>query len=144
MRLPGIDRGDGFARKRRSATDPDPGVVLLIVTCDIELYTKIADIASAWDWIVQREAEPPALPGSDAPAIIVLDGDLTDGKWKEALVSFKAGGRTPCVLLASRVFDSYLQEEVARYGGFDVITRSQSREQLMDVLRFAWFRKTKL
>jgi hypothetical protein len=50
-------------------------------------------------------------------------------------------GSDPCILLASRVYDQYLLNEVVRCGGFDVLPKSGSREQFARTLRFAWFRK---
>lgn len=120
---------------------PDSNVALLLVTCDPDLYARIHEVVCAWRWVLHLRTEPSPVPGSELPGLIILDADLSDFDWKAALMALRSRGDDPCVLLASRVSDPLLRDEVVRRGGFDVIARSASREQLMSVLRFAWFWK---
>ena len=120
---------------------PDPGVALLLLTCDPDLYARVHEVVCAWQWVLHLRTEPSPVPGSELPGLIILDAELADIDWKRAFVTLRSRGQDPCVLLASRVSDPLLCDEVARRGGFDVIARSASREQLMSALRFAWFWK---
>jgi DNA-binding NtrC family response regulator len=123
----------------------EPAVELLVITRDAELYERIRDIASPWKWTIREASEAPAIPvcfsQSTPIRIVVYDGDTIDGDWKDALTRIKLWDKQPCVLLASRVADPYLCDEVVRCGGYDVIAKSAAREQLVGTLRFAWFWK---
>ncbi len=117
----------------------EPGVALLAITRDPGLYDTLWEIASEWKWAVCQQCDNGPVRYSDF-SLIVLDGDLGGDKWKEWLRQMKMAG-DPCVLLASRVCDQYLREEVVRCGGFDVLAKSDSREHLTRTLRFAWLWK---
>ena len=124
----------------------DSGVSLLVITRDTDLCARIREIVSAWKWTTHQQtqlfqrSDSGHLIASDFP-IVVYDGESTEGNWKEALLMLKAAESHPCILLASRVFDPYLWNEVIRCGGFDVIAKSAGREQLTRTLRFAWLWK---
>jgi DNA-binding NtrC family response regulator len=126
-------------------TEPvaDPGVTLLVVTRDAELYASVREAASVWKWTVQHTAEAiPSIAYFREPAsirIIIYDGDSIDGDWKDALTGIKRLDRNSCILLASGVSDPYLWDEVIRYGGYDVIAKSAGPEQIGRILHFAWF-----
>ncbi len=146
MQLLGLDKSDATPAHKQG--DVDPGVALLVITRDTDLYAGISEIASRWKWTVCQQPEISFRPDSGtaiAPSfsIVIYDGDSTNGNWKEAFVKLKATEGDPCILLASRVSDPYLWNEVIRRGGFDVIVKSAGREQLVRTLRFAWFWKKK-
>jgi hypothetical protein len=142
MRLPGFDRANRSMEKLKAQPPAEPPASVLVITRDSDLYAGIREIVSAWKWNVRCQTDPSDRPGVGNAGIVVLDGDVTGGNWKDSLTAIRAGGGDPCILLASRVFDPYLWDEVIRCGGFDVITRSEGRERLTSILRFAWFRKT--
>jgi hypothetical protein len=145
MRLIGPEKSSAVIPK---SDDVDSGVTLLVVTRDESLYAAIRDTVSVWKWTVQQQLDPsPSAafgPIEMSPCrIVVYDSDSGDGNWKEAFMNLKAAGGDPCILLASRVYDQYLWNEVIRCGGFDVIAKSADREQMTRTLRFAWFWKRK-
>jgi hypothetical protein len=130
----------------RANAVPDSGVALLLITCDPDLYARVHEVVCAWRWVLHLRTEPSPVPGSELPGLVILDADLADidrpeFDWKAVLTALRSAGHDPCVLLASRVCDPWLHDEVVRRGGFDVIARSASCEQLMSALRFAWFWK---
>jgi hypothetical protein len=45
----------------------------------------------------------------------------------------------PSVLLASRVADDYLLQEVVRNHGYDLLPKSAPSEKLIHCINFAWF-----
>jgi hypothetical protein len=146
MQLLGLDKSN--ATRPHEPNDPDAGAALLVITRDADLYAGISEIVSGWKWTICQQQEMQMNAHSGAPiasifSIVIYDGDSTNGNWKEAFVKLKATEGDPCILLASRVFDPYLWNEVIRCGGFDVIAKSAGREQLMRTLRFAWFWKKK-
>jgi hypothetical protein len=145
MQLLGLDKNKVSAHGK---DDLDSGAALLVITRDSELYAGITEVVSEWRWTISRQQEIlvglNSGPSIASPfSIVIYDGDSTNGSWKEAFSTLKATDGDPCILLASRVFDPYLWNEVIRCGGFDVIAKSAGREQLMRTLRFAWFWKKK-
>jgi RND family efflux transporter MFP subunit len=155
MRLLGLHKNKGAWSRSQddeaSAKDTDDlesGAVLLVITRDSDLYAEIREIVAAWKWTICRQPEFLVRPDYGPPiarrcSIVIYDADSTNGNWKEVFVKLKATDGDPCILLASRVFDPYLRNEVIRCGGFDVIAKSAGSEQLMRTLRFAWFWKRK-
>lgn len=120
-------------------------VTVLVVTRDADLYARIREAVSVWKWTVHVTAE--AIPGISyfrepaAIRMIIYDGDSIEGDWKDAFTSIRQMDRQSCVLLASRVSDGCLRDEVIRCGGYDVIAKSNGPEQMARALNFACFRK---
>lgn len=146
MQLLGLGKDNAAAAHAKE--DLDTGAALLVITRDSDFYAGINEIVSVWKWTVCQQSEILLRPDYGPPiarrySIVIYDGDSTNGNWKEAFVNLKATEGEPCILLASRVFDPYLWNEVIRRGGFDVIVKSAGPEQLMRTLRFAWFWKKK-
>jgi hypothetical protein len=152
MRLLGWERNDRARGNSYSPPDgkaepiEDRGVALLVITRDPELYARMWDIASKWKWTISQatEVSPSAAAicfDSASIRIVIYDGDSLDGEWMNVLGKINQWEGYPCVLLASRVSDQYLWDEVVRCGGYDVIVKSAEESQLMRTLRFAWFWK---
>lgn len=68
--------------------------------------------------------------------VVLCDRDLPGLPWRQAL-KFLSSLRPACVILVSRVSDSYLWEEVIQRGGFDVLTKPYRRDDLVRTLDFA-------
>lgn len=68
--------------------------------------------------------------------VVLYDRDLPGLPWHQTL-RFLSSLRPACVVLVSRVSDSYLWEEVIQRGGFDVLTKPYRREELVRTLDFA-------
>src|SRR6185503_18765458 len=67
------------------------------------------------------------------------DSDSTDGNWRDALKNMNDLPAHPSVLLASRVADDYLLQEVVRNHGYDLLPKSAPSEKLIHCINFAWF-----
>ena len=76
---------------------------------------------------------------SESNPLIIYDWNLTDDNWWSAFERLNRLGIPTCILLASRVADPYLWQEVIRFGGFDLLPRSAPPDELIGKLRFAWF-----
>jgi hypothetical protein len=146
MQLLGLDKTKVASAQGKE--ELDSGAALLVITRDSDLYAGITEIVSEWKWTICRQQD--IFGGPDFAAtlrspcsIVIYDGDSISGDWKEAFAKLKAIQGDPCILLASRVYDPYLWNEVIRHGGFDVIAKSAGPEQVMRTLRFAWFWKKK-
>lgn len=152
MRFPGWERNNRVGGNRSSPLPgkaeliDDRGVALLVITRDPQLYARMWDIASKWNWTISQttEVSPSAAANcfdSASIRIVIYDGDSLDDEWMDVLRKINQWEGHPCVLLASRVSDQYLWDEVVRCGGYDVIAKSAEESQLMRTLRFAWFWK---
>jgi DNA-binding NtrC family response regulator len=147
MRLPGFGRRHGASATgaqtvgSRVAADDDLIVHFVVITVDEEFYLRLQQIADAYEWRIGR-----ALSTDDAQAwisaqptpIVIYDGDSNGGNWRDALRDMKDLSAHPCVLLASRVADDYLLQEVLRNHGYDLLPKSAPNEKLIHCLKFAW------
>ncbi len=70
--------------------------------------------------------------------IVVLDRDLAPPDWRPSLRQFASQPNCAGVVLASRVMDDYLWEEVIQQGGYDVVAKPIQDEELIHTLEFAW------
>jgi hypothetical protein len=55
--------------------------------------------------------------------VVLYDRDLQGHDWRQVLHSIITSRHPACVILASRVIDTYLWEEVIQHGGFDVLSK---------------------
>lgn len=115
---------------------------LVVITSDEPFYSSIENAASTYGWKVSRTASVAEAMGrlrqSPAP-LIVYDCTAMDGQWEADLDRMTAVGGGLCVVLASRVVDDYLLQDVVRRGGEDIVPRSADR--VIQAVRFASFRR---
>jgi AmiR/NasT family two-component response regulator len=72
------------------------------------------------------------------PEIILLDREAEPADWRNSISSLAALSNGACVLLVSRVVDEYLWNAVVSSGGYDVVRRPLSEEDLLRNVRLAW------
>ena len=70
-------------------------------------------------------------------AVILCDRDLAASNWREALAKLVATAPGSHVILASRVNDDQLWQEVIRLGGYDVLTKPFQQERVMRSINYA-------
>lgn len=75
---------------------------------------------------------------SSGPVIVILDRDLASPDWRPVVRQFASQPNCACVILASRVIDDYLFEEVIKHGGYDVLAKPFQDRELIHTLEFAW------
>jgi DNA-binding response OmpR family regulator len=71
------------------------------------------------------------------PQIVLLDRDLEPADWRYALSSLAAASNGACVLLVSRVIDEYLWNEVVSNGGYDLVRKPLSEEDVSRNVKLA-------
>jgi hypothetical protein len=76
------------------------------------------------------------LRGASVP--IVFDVDDRSECWRERIRAFRKMRRDVRVILMSSDNDAPPSDEVARWGGFDVLTRPVRREHVLPMLLFAY------
>ena len=148
MRLPGFRRKHGVPQatartvESRVAQDYDSIVRFIVITADEDFYLRLHQIADTNDWPIGRALstdEAAKLILVKPTPIVILDSDSNDGNWRDALRGLNDLPVQPCVLLASRVADDYLLQEVVRNHGYDLLPKSAASEKLIHRLKFAWF-----
>ena len=112
-----------------------------MITADFDYYSRLSVLATGCGWSVRvastlEEIIPKVQDGSFP--LVVYDCDAADD-WRAAFDRLRSVNSSACLLLASRVTDPYLWQEVIQAGGFDLISRSAPRDELVHKLRFAWF-----
>lgn len=133
-------------RTAGSRNEATSAVRLLAITSRDEFYARLVDIASSSGWEIRRATtvqEGLAVLRSTAIRLILFDWYETGNDWRHGLNRLGAAPNHPCVLLASRFADDNLRQEVMRLGGYDVLSRSADRVQIVRTLEFAWFWATR-
>ena len=147
MWLPGLGRKRGASAidargvESRVAADDDLTVRFIVITADEDFYQRLQQIAGAYDWRIGRALstdEARALISAQPTPIVIYDSDSNGGNWRGAFKSMSDLPAHPCVLLASRVADDYLLQEVVRNHGYDLLPKSAPSEKLSHCLKFAW------
>ena len=130
----------------KAESENDSRVRVLALTSNDHFYARLVDIATAGGWEIRRAGELPEaleiLRSQTAP-LVIFDWDENGQDWRLSLDRLCAAPGHPCVLLASRVLDENLRQEVMRFRGYDVLPRSADREEIVRTIQFAWFWTTR-
>jgi DNA-binding NtrC family response regulator len=122
-----------------------PIVALMVSEQDRELLTNVAsrgqlELRLAYScgdaWAILSESEAP---------VVFCDRDLPATEWRNLVQLFASAAHRPSVILASRVVDDYLWQEVIRNGGYDVLAKPLREDDVVRTIRLAssyWSMKT--
>ena len=146
MRLPGFGRKRGAAQISAPTvdsrvTDDDLIVRFIVITADEDFYLRLQQLAGTHGWRIERALstdEARDLISVQPTPLVIYDSDSNGGRWRNAFKSMNDLPAHPCVLLASRVADDYLLQEVLRNRGYDLLPKSAPNEKLIQCLKFAW------
>jgi len=112
-----------------------------VITTDLDFHAYLSEVVSTAGWSIRAAATvEEAIPETRdrSCSLVIYDCNETDD-WRGAFDRLRSVNSTTCLLLASRVTDPYLWQEVIDAGGFDVLPRSAPQDELIRKLRFAWF-----
>ena len=121
---------------------PAATVRILAITSDDRFYACLVDVATSSGWEIRRGStiqEGLDTVRSQHMPLVILDWDESAHDWRHGLERIWAAPNHPCVLLASRVIDDNLRQEVQRHHGYDVVPRTGDRDQIVRTVEFAWF-----
>ncbi len=147
MRLPGFGRKHGASEitaptvDSRVVADDDLIVRFVVITADEDFYLRLQQLAGTYGWRIGRASsndEARELISAQPTPLVIYDSDSNGGDWRGAFKSMNHLPAHPCVLLASRVADYYLLQEVLRNHGYDLLPKSAPNEKLIHCLKFAW------
>jgi CheY-like chemotaxis protein len=88
-------------------------------------------------FIVDTPAEAMARLQTEPVTAAICDQDLPEEDWRVVMNRIATLPKSPCVLLASRVMDQYLWNEVIQCRGYDVVSKPFQSEELRRVVAFA-------
>ena len=69
--------------------------------------------------------------------LILYDRDWPDAEWRTTVQTFAASPHRSCVILASRVADDYLWQELIRCGGYDLVAKPFRADDVARALKLA-------
>jgi len=136
----------------RIETDAAENVVVLSISPTEEDHTALKRILSRPEstasteskWTICRAAAlESALPvlRENPIAIVLSERDLVPGTWKDVLAETLNLPDPPLLIVASRLADEYLWAEALNLGAYDVLAKPFDAEEVVRVLRSAWFHK---
>ena len=137
-----------FLRKpaREAASQSPPGasrdaVTLLAILRDERDGEALRSIASSNGWrisIVDSSSRAMLLLQQPPTPLVICDGDLGDEDWRAVFGKITALPYSVCILLASRVVDDYLWQQVIENHGYDVVAKPFQPDALRQTVLFAW------
>ena len=133
-------------------TDAVENVVVLSISPTEEDYTALKRILSRPESTASTESTwtiyPAAALKSALPvlrenpiAIVLSERDLVPGTWKDVLAETLNLSDPPLLIVASRLADEYLWAEALNLGAYDVLAKPFDADEVVRVLRSAWFHK---
>jgi len=116
-------------------------ITIVSVLLEDQDRSLIADVCYQNQWEVffaKTCAEARQVSEQIKPHIILLDRDLADGDWRDALSACASSSAGACTMLISRVADEYLWNEVVCNGGYDVLPKPLREQTVLHAVKFAW------
>jgi DNA-binding response OmpR family regulator len=74
-------------------------------------------------------------------SIVLCDGELPAGSWREILGHVALSPEPPILIVASRLADDFLWAEVLNLGGYDVLSKPFNDQEVRRVIGAAWLRR---
>lgn len=133
-------RQPAFEPARRTLALGEP-VKLVAITQNPDDAETLRQIAAGYGWrisIVGSSDAAIALLKEQPTPLVICDRDISGEAWRDVLAKVAALPQAVCVLLASRVVDDYLWNQVIRHHGYDVVVKPFQPEQLRRAVTFAW------
>jgi len=119
---------------------PEAITVLAIMQSDADAAV-LRGISAAYGWklsvVESSGAAIPYLKEQPAP-VVICDRDLAGEDWRDVLARIAALPLAVCVLVASRVVDASLRQQVIQHYGYDVICKPFQSEAVRHAVTFAW------
>lgn len=128
-----------FSPAKNPVAAPGPQHLLAIVQ-ESDDSAALRQIAAGLGWsisIVASSAGAITILQRQPVPVVICDRDLPGEDWREVLRRISALPQSVCVLLASRVMDDYLWNEVIQCHGYDVIRKPFQAEELRRIVSFA-------
>ncbi len=123
---------------RHSTMRPIDVIGLVISDQDRRLLASVCS-RNRWHLLFMDTCEDAriALHRLKAP-VIFCDRDLPGRGWRETVEDLAASPHRACIILVSKVVDTYLWNEVVRRGGYDVVSKPLREDDVVRAVKWAW------
>lgn len=139
-RLSGI-ASRGQVRRRARSVKQRHTPSLLVVSPYSEDGPCLQSILGDRGWTIYSETGPATavrLLRRVRIPIVLCERDLASENWIPVFEQSRETANPPLMIVASRTADNYLWAEVLNLGGFDVLAKPFSRDEVRRVLDHAW------
>jgi DNA-binding NtrC family response regulator len=116
----------------------NPSIVALLDERD---NVVVRELSSSRHWNVSFAiacSDALALIGQTKAQILFMDRDLGGSDWRETMSAFASSSNKICIMLVSRVVDTYLWSEVVRNGGYEVLPKPLRADDVSRAVNLAW------
>lgn len=117
------------------------GPKIVAILAAEEDRSLVSELCAASDWDVSfagtRQEAHAALDRAKAQ-ILLLDRNVAGDDWREAMSSFAASSDRACIMLVSRIVDTYLWNDVVRNGGYEVLAKPLQADHVSRAIKLAW------
>jgi len=72
--------------------------------------------------------------------IVVYEGDMLPGAWREIIAGVKDLPAPPCLIVTSKEADDHMWAEALSHGAFDVIPKPFQKAEVIRIISAAWRR----
>jgi len=79
--------------------------------------------------------------GRERFGVVLCEDKLPDGAWIDLLHEIAEGTERPILIVTSRLADESLWAEVLNLGGYDLLTKPFSKQEVRHVLTSAWVQR---
>jgi DNA-binding NtrC family response regulator len=126
------------------ALGPEREIRILSVSSEEDDHAALFQILDELPFVVTpartcREAA--VCLGIEQFGIILCECKLPDGNWSEILNRISGAAEEPLLIVTSRVADVSLWAEVLNLGGYDLLAKPFSRQEVRHVLTSAWVQR---
>ena len=121
------------------AASENSGAEIVALATNSEDRAVLADVCAEHRWNLHfagTAAEALAI-SARVQTVVICDRDLPGAEWRNVVEALASPPRRACVILASRVLDEYLWQEVIRRGGYDVLAKPLRAPDLERTIRLA-------
>ena len=135
-------------RPRKNADEcalgPEREIRILSISPEEEDHTALFQILDKLPFLVTTARtclEAAACLGLGQFGIILCECKLPDGNWTEILNRIESAAGQPLLIVTSRIADVSLWAEVLNLGGYDLLAKPFSHQEVRHVLTSAWVQK---
>jgi DNA-binding NtrC family response regulator len=126
------------------ALGPDRQIGVLSVSPDDSDHSALFQILDELPFVLTTAhtcLEAGAYLKRDQFGIILCECNLPDGTWIEILNRVSGGAEDPLLIVTSRLADVSLWADVLNRGGYDLLAKPFSRQEVRHVLTSAWVQR---
>jgi len=126
------------------AMRPDQQIRILSISLEEDDHNALFQILDELPFAVTAArtcGEAAIRLGMEQFGIILCECKLPDGNWSEILNRISGAAEEPLLIVTSRVADVSLWAEVLNLGGYDLLAKPFSRQEVRHVLTSAWVQR---